>query len=294
MIHKYLRAIGFSGCKTREDIQKIIVAAVRTAGKKEYTTIDEDVLYSEYHAAFGERIGLIIRGEYDEDKFVYDYYIPYLEGKGITSSEDISIERHISGMSFSGIVEDNNIGVSIIFYLQNIITYLKLMYTDRLPMRGTSLTLSALSDGGIILMPISKDEESIRKAKFYNTRKSHMLQKARSGDEAAMEHLTIDDMDTYNMVHRRMKEEDVYSLVDTYFMPYGVECDLYSILGEITDYQTVTNEYTKEKIYILTLNVNELIFDVAVNCSDVLGEVCIGRRFKGVIWLQGRINYPDM
>jgi hypothetical protein len=36
-----------------------------------------------------------------------------------------------------------------------------------------------------------------------------------------------------------------------------------------------------------------MIFDVCVNKGDVTGEVAEGRRFKGNIWLQGRINYPD-
>ena len=33
--------------------------------------------------------------------------------------------------------------------------------------------------------------------------------------------------------------------------------------------------------------------DVCINEKDLLGEPKEGRRFKGVIWLQGRLNYPD-
>ena len=52
----------------------------------------------------------------------------------------------------------------------------------------------------------------------------------------------------------------VYNLVDTYFMPYGVECDQYSVLGEITEFRLVTNDITGEKVYILTILCNELSF----------------------------------
>ena len=85
----------------------------------------------------------------------------------------------------------------------------------------------------------------------------------------------------------------VFSLVDTYFMPYGVECDHYSVLGEIVEMEMTTNQITGEKIYILKICSNELTFDVSINIIDIYGEPQIGRRFKGVIWLQGNINFPE-
>ena len=85
--------------------------------------------------------------------------------------------------------------------------------------------------------------------------------------------------------------EDVFSIVDTYFMPYGVECDRYSILGEILELHTIENEETREELYVMKLDVNELQFDVCVPVKEVLGEPAVGRRFKANMWLQGRINF---
>ena len=116
---------------------------------------------------------------------------------------------------------------------------------------------------------------------------------ARKGDEDAMETLTLEDMDMYTVISRKIQKEDVFSLVDTYFMPYGVECDQYSVLGEIKDMKLTTNQVTGEKIYILTICCNELTFDVSINIIDIYGEPQVGRRFKGVIWLQGSINFPE-
>ena len=76
-------------------------------------------------------------------------------------------------------------------------------------------------------------------------------------------------------------------------MPYGVECDHYSILGEIVDCELLTNSYTKEEVYRMTILCNELTFDVCINKEDLFGEPEVKRRFKGVIWLQGKINFPD-
>ena len=76
-------------------------------------------------------------------------------------------------------------------------------------------------------------------------------------------------------------------------MPYGVECDHYSVLGEITAARKVKNRFTDEIVHIMRINCNELEFDVAINEVDLLGEPAVGRRFKGNIWMQGAINYPD-
>ena len=87
--------------------------------------------------------------------------------------------------------------------------------------------------------------------------------------------------------------EDVFTLVDTYFMPYGAECDLYSILGEILLIENLTNSLTGDELVKLTLVCNEIILDICINKQDLYGEPAIGRRFKGIIWLQGNINYPN-
>ena len=41
----------------------------------------------------------------------------------------------------------------------------------------------------------------------------------------------------------------------------------------------------------MTLNCNSLVFDVCVNEQDLVGQPEIGRRFKGVIWMQGAITH---
>ena len=42
-------------------------------------------------------------------------------------------------------------------------------------------------------------------------------------------------------------------------MPYGVECDQYSVLGvRLRNFVLATNDVTGEKVYILTILCNEL------------------------------------
>lgn len=294
-MHKFMRAIGFSKLQDRKQLQALVTDVVVNADERKYTTKTDETSIAEFCKDFAENIGIAVCGEFDEDdKFTYDYYYPYLRGTGISSREDVSIERHAANESYAGVCDDIKVGVSLIFYLQDMITYIKAKNLGKLPVRGTSLTLSALSTQGTIMMPIMKNEkQKQRKQKEMNNR-NHLIAAARRGDEDAIETLTLEDMDMYTTISRRIQKEDVFSLVDTYFMPYGVECDQYSVLGEITDCYLTKNKLTGEEIYILTINCNELTFDVCINIIDLFGEPQIGRRFKGTVWMQGFINYPDI
>ena len=293
-MHKYMRAIGFSEYTNRGKLKELLTEVIMNADKRAYTMNQEDVLLGEFCKDFAEGMGIAVCGEFDDnDKFIYEYYYPYLAGTGITTNEDVSVERHAARDSYAGICDDLKVGISLIFYLRNMIPYVKAQATGRLPIRGTSLTLSGLSVSGSIMMPILKDEQQKRRVKRDSINRSNLLAAARKGDEDAIETLTLEDMDMYSTISRKIQNEDIFSLVDTYFMPYGVECDQYSILGEIVGMRRVTNQITGEEIYILSICCNELTFDVSINIIDLFGEPQIGRRFKGVIWLQGFINFPD-
>lgn len=294
-MHRYLRAIGFSNLKSRLQVNNLLAYVIQNADEKKYTsTNDMDIMFAEYSMDFAENLGITVRGEFNEEnQFVFDYYFPYSRGTQISSYEDISIERHAEKESYAGICDDIKVGVSLIFYLQNVISYLKIKNADRLPIKGTSLILSALSVDGTILLPLEKRESDLKKTKKESINRSKMIAAARNGDEDAMESLTLEDIDTYTNISRKILKQDVFTLVDTYFMPYGVECDQYSVLGEIIDYQFVENKMTKEEICQMTICCNDLYFDVSINKKDLLGEPKTGRRFKGIIWMQGHINFPE-
>lgn len=301
-LHKYMRAIGFSKLTDRKELQKLVTDVIIEGTERFYTSNGDDTLLAEFCRDFtegnkdttGTSIGIAVCGEFDSnDKFTYDYYFPYLRGTNISSEEDVSIERHAAQESYAGVCDDVRIGVSLIFYLQNMIPYVKAKNSGILPVRGTTLILSALSIKGTIMMPIVKSEKDLKKNKQVATNRSQLLNAARKGDEDAIESLTLDDMDTYTTISKRIQKEDLFSLVDTYFMPYGVECDHYSILAEIVECNLIKNRITEEEIYLMTVNCNDMIFDLCINKEDVYGEPCVGRRFKGVIWMQGYINFPE-
>ena len=226
-MHKYLRAIGFSELKDRKELENLIKICVQDANSRSYTSNGDDSMLAIFSKDFAPGMGVAVCGEYDEvNNFSYDYCFPYLTGEGVTSYEDITIERHAEKESYAGICDDIKVGVSLIFYLQNMIPYIKVMNNDKLPVKGTSLTLSGLSCQGTIMMPIIKNEKEKNKVRKASDSRNQLIEAARKGDEDAIESLTLEDMDTYTAISKKIQQEDVFSIVDTYLMPYVVECDL--------------------------------------------------------------------
>ena len=292
-MHSYLRAIGFQNNMKKSDIEKLTDKIVSSPDRIE---VSEDSMGNEFVEMTKEiapGAGIRVCGEYAEDgTFHTEYYYPYVEGDGITTQEQIEIEKHSEKESYAGVCDEMKLGVTLIFYLQNVAEYLSEHHRNP-KMRPMSATLSALSLNGKIIMPISKNEKQIQNTKKNSQDRNYLIAAAREGDEDAIETLTLEDMDMYTTISRKIQKNDIFSLVDTYFMPYGVECDQYSVLGEITEFRLVTNDITGEKVYILTILCNELTFDVCINEKDLYGEPQVGRRFKGSIWLQGYINFPE-
>lgn len=291
-MHSYLRSIGFSNLKQKQELKFLIDDIIKNPDNKRITEDEDGNVFAELSREFGQYIGIAVRGEYVDDmNFQMDYYYPYFVGSGVSTEEKVEIEKHSDREAYAGICDEMRIGVTLIFYLQNVIEYLQESQSKNGRRIPVNTTISALSVSGKIILPVYKNESQIKYSEKYNNNRTHLMAAARNGDEEAMESLTLEDIDTYSMISRRVMTEDIFSIVDTYFMPYGIESDQYSIMGEILNFYTVENKQTAEKCYILTLNSNHLIFDVCINQKDLLGEPALGRRFKGIIWMQGQINY---
>lgn len=290
-MHKYLNAIGYGGLTSEKELNELLREAENVYSHHELVALDPDIDYCEFRTECADDIGLCVCGTSDmKEHFERHHYFPYFKGSGITSYTDVMIERRIDKEAYAGICEDAKLGISLIFHLQNTSECMQMTGGQPQEIRQVSITLSGLCNYGMILLPVMKNPEQEKKRKEESRNRMMLLSAARNGDQSAMESLTLDDLDTYTKVSKRLVTEDVFSIVDTYFMPFGIECDSYSIMGEILDIRKTENWQTGEELYIMNLNVNELKFDVCVPKANIVGEPAVGRRFKGNIWLQGRIN----
>ncbi len=260
--------------------------------EKQYVTLPDDSIAVEYRKDFSDEFGIVVCGEFSEDAdFDYECYYPYFKGQYVSTTTEIDLERLIETESFEGVFDDTRVGISIIFRLTNRLDYQKILMREKIYTVKKPLTLSGLAETGTILLPIKKDKRQVMKGKRETIERNKLIADARAGDESALETLTLRDIDIYSSISRKIMTEDVFTLVDTYIMPYGLECDLYSVMGEILDVKKKENDLSGEEVDILTLNCNDLVFDVCINRNDLVGEPLSGRRFKGNIWLTGEINF---
>ena len=290
-MHRYLRAVGFKKFIRKRDIRSLINLSVSDSSHS-IVLGDEEERYEYFDKAFGKNFGLRIFGYYEDNgRFNTEYYFPYSENEIVSTTEYCNIERHSDRVSFGGIVEDNAMGVSLIFHLSNGIDFIhdQRMSADPIPVKG--IALNGLCTEGKILLPLYKTDRQLEKIRTSEKKRDHLIRNARNGDESAMEKLAMADMNIFQNVSERLAHEDVYSIVDTCFMPYGLESDQYSIIGEILQMDRHVNTLTGEICWRFVLECNNLTLSVMINEDDLMGEPAVGRRFKGDIWLMGKILY---
>ena len=291
-MHSYLKAIGFSKIKRRSDLQELIQDVMEDYDEKTVVANHPDGAFVEYSKFYGGDCGITVCGQYDEEeKFHVEYYFPFHQGTQITTQEHAMIEQHIDKESFAGACDDLRVGITLIFYLLNPAKYMLEKYREDLLTGDKPLIMTGLAAEGKILFPIEKEQVDARVEQEIAINKSNLIAAARNGDEEAMESLTLEEMDTYSMISERIVNEDILSIVDSYIMPHGIECDQYGILGDITSCTLFENTATGELLYQMTVESNNMVIDICINKKDLLGEPEIGRRFKGNIWLQGQFCY---
>lgn len=292
-MHRFLRAIGFSEVQSRQDMDKLLGMIMNEPDRQK--KIEENgQIYTEMGKDFGHNIGITIRGEYDKLGFFHlEHYFPYGSCNLYTATEDIVVNKRVDTDAYTGMCDDIRMGISMIFYLQNTIDYIALHSQDNTPHKA-KLSLSGLSLGGTIILGVERSEQSLKRKNHEIYLKSQLIKQAENGDQDAIDSLTVDEMDLSSRVARRSRKEDLYSLVETSFIPYGSESDNYSLLGTIINWSLITNSYTHEEIYQMLVNCNDIVMTICINKKDLLGTPMIGCRFKGVIWMQGYVDYQKI
>lgn len=289
-MHSYLRAIGFSKIKKDSDLMPLLQTTIENPDFRTCYGEVEGENIVELKKEYGSRFGLAICGSLlDNENFHMEYYYPYFRGTNVSTEEKLEVEKHSDKNAYSAICEDVRLGVTLIYYVQNICDYKRKETKDNKYIQCPSI-ISALSIDGRIILPVNaKQTHRAEKIERLQNR-ARLLRAAKEGDEEAIETLTVQDLDTYTMLSNRVFKEDMMSIIDTSIMPSGIDSDTYTIVAEILDCISVKNEATDEDIYLLTVIAKDIIFDVCINRQDLVGIPTPGMRFRGNIWMQGQIQ----
>ena len=293
-MHSYLRAIGFSNILHRMDLNKLFENILENSDKKSLIQMNDKVSIVEISKEYAEGLGITLRGEQDENGvFHMEHYFPYLLGQSVSTREETDINKRVDTEAYTGMCDDYRLGVSLIFYLQNVVEYLEKKKRNMPLNTSFPIFLTALSLEGRILLPIEMDEVQVRNISAETKYRNNLITEAKKGNQDAIDNLTIDDIDLYATVSRRAKKEDIYSIVDTCFIPFGSESDNYSVIATIKECNLIVNSYTKEELYDMQLSCNDIQFRLCINKEDLLGEPMVGRRFKGNLWMQGYVAFNE-
>ena len=181
-MHDYLRSIGFSDL-TKEKLDDLIYEMIRNPDGHDIALDSEGNEYVEIRYEVAKNIGIALRGTYDKnDEFHVDYYYPYCQGKQISTEADTEIIKQSDRESYQGLSDDVRLGVNLIFYLQNMMEFLKKRNPDNQYDIYSGAVLGGLSERGKILLPIKKTEPFANATKLNNER-NHLMKAARDGDD---------------------------------------------------------------------------------------------------------------
>lgn len=290
-MHKYLNAIGF-GSYSKKDFDAWLydVALADSDITIEATDLDDNPIV-EMRKEVSPGMGICMRGYYLPDgKFVLDSFFPYREPKLQSNTLETNIIPQTDRNGMYGVCDDVRIGVDLVYFVQDMMALLKTDQKQNADVFFGGTSLMGLAESGTILLPAAKTPEFVERAENARKKKGELMLAARNGDERAYEDLSMDEMNLYSLITSRLATESIYEIIDTSFMPVGVETDKYAVVGAIEDAHKFLNRVTMQTVWVLTINTESMKFEVTVNEKDLMGIPKKGRRFKGEIWLQGKVN----
>ncbi len=180
MIHTFLRSIGFGDLTKNADLYLILESILNRPDEQNIVKDEYGNEFACFSKSFGTDIGITVCGNFINDKeFRMEYYYPYLHGSQITTCETIEIERHAAREAFAGICDELKLGVTLIFYIENIadILHARKNAVHNTTTRPDNAVLAGLSTGGKILLPIMKTSKQLaNKEKSSEKRLSLMKQ----------------------------------------------------------------------------------------------------------------------
>lgn len=300
-MNTFLKAIGFGSLKSQKDVEDLILKVISKATNMEKYTQKDGNTYIEYEMPVSSSCGIKVAGEEDQEgKFHFSHYFPYikapmyLKASNDNTEEEIYINKKIDTDGYTGMCDDYRLGICLIFYLQNVADYYN-RFGEVKMVSDQAVWFGALAESGKVILPTMNIAEEQLKQKKEQSKKNKLIAEAKKGNMEAIENLTINEIDNYAKASMRIKNEDLLSIVDTSITPSGSESEMYNIMGNILSVNSETNVLTNEKIWVMQVECNEILIHVSINSSDLMGEPEAGRRFRGNVWLQGKLikTNPD-
>lgn len=291
-MHNYLRSVGFKCITNHKQLASLFDQIISQPDYFECIQIDEETNFAVMSREFAPGMGVALFGIMDEnDRFQTEFYFPYANSDTVSTSAECFFHEHTEKESYAGSCDDYRINITLIFSVSNFMEMRGICSRTGAIPSSRSVSFCGLSAEGKILLPIQKTEKEKEEARLYAKKRSQMMESLKDQDSAALELLNQREFQMFHQLNMQLKTTDLYTLIDSYFMPYGVECDQYTLMGTIENVDLVKNALTGEEIYRLLVDCNDMPFQIVIHKSDLFGVPAVGRRFKGSVWLTGHVDF---
>lgn len=292
-MHEFLRAVGLKSLKTKEQLRLLTDWVAEAPTRFRVATLGNEENLAVAERLITDVLGVAVVGSVDErGKLIPEYYFPYIDSNLISSEAPLSVEKQVSRNGYIGLAEDDRLDLSLIFSVRNVTDAAKSLRED--PQADNPfkrVTLSLLLSDGTVLLPIAVSERVLKTKEDREKRHKELLAEVANGDPEAFEKMAKESILRFEKMMERVERSDVYSVVNSFFMPHGMESERYYFLGMITHCHEVQNPLTKETVYLMDIDVNGVEFAVAVNAEDLTGVPAEGYRLRGHAWMQGELKY---
>lgn len=277
----FFRAVGFSNL---DDINELMETLHNSPDKRSIIGISYDETYIEHYKDLGMGLGITLCGTICKDqKLKLKHILPTVNSDIVTPIKQYSVEdNEFTTVSYL----DNNVN-EILFILQSGIDFISdktgfIKYGHDIS-KEKKVNVAALSIWGTIILPIANNK---------NNNESHARHgslRIKSKNSSKSEN-TIYTKESIKVISTRLHEEDLLSIVDSYFLPIeDGEQYCYDILGYITAVKIIKNFETWEDVYKITVVSVGVTQQIFINKYDVLGTPMVGMRFMGTCKLHGDI-----
>lgn len=147
-----------------------------------------------------------------------------------------------------------------------------------------------ISTEGKVLLGMERSEEDKETIREEKEKRRRLLKEAKEGSLYARAAIQADEIGGDYEVVERMKDEDVYSIMDGFYYPSEKDDNCFTLLGDILGYDKLMNPRTEEWVYYLDLDVLGQTLRVLINPRDLVGVPAVGRRFQGKVRFYGRLD----
>ncbi len=291
-MHGFLRSIGFLSWTGKDKLKTLTDWVLRQPDRLSIVQNGPEGNLAMAEREVAGHAGVAVVGEIDErGDLVPEYYFPYLNSSHISSDARLSYDRQSSKNGYIGMCEDFRMGMSLIFTVKNVTETMKQEAQDGRVPAFRRVALSALAHDGMVLLPMMEPQKVLKSRRKEMEQRARLLEEARAGSQEALDALTLFDMRDYQQVLRHLDDTDIFSMVESFFMPYGMESDQYYFMGRILTVQLLTNPLSDERFYRMLVESNGMEVMVAVNEADLTGVPSPGCRLKCKAWLMGEMKY---